>query len=180
MRIQPKDISVGIVEFFVPLCTSTSWGGEFILFHRAAKTIYLLEKPHAAVAVRDDAMCISRPTRPSSSVHHDRSKRMISIRNSCIPKLSRAGGRASDGPPRVKLSLIQSSTPSSRASLRSDVSLPASPGGELASQRSFEGLVDRDPSAMVRHPPDDWSDSHVSNTQVSPSWIRENKIPTVS
>ena len=67
----------------------------------------------------------------------------------------------------MKLCLIQSIAPSSRASLRSDVSPPDCPGSELAPQRSVGGLGDIEPIARIRPPPEDGSDSRASNACLS-------------
>ena len=153
-------------------------GDDFILFHRAMKTIYRLAKSHAAVAVRDDTVCISRSTRPASSVHRDRSKRMISPRHSRIPKLARAGRRSSDSSQRVELSLSQSISPTSRASLRSDVShlfiqeARLRPNSRLRvwSIKILVRWFDNRPMTGV---------THTCRTHVSPPWIRGNKLSTV-
>ena len=140
-------------------------GGDFILFHRAMKTIYRLSKEHSAVAVREPVVCISRPTRPTASVFRDRLKRAISIRQTFSPKLSKAGSRPTAISPKVKLSLSQSSTPSSRASRVSSSSPPAYGGFHLDPLPAIAAR--RDPTTFIPPPPDDGSESPLSNTQHS-------------
>ena len=89
------------------------------------QTIYRLAKSHSAGAVQGGSDCVSRSTRPASSVFHDRLERAISIRQSYVRKRAKAGSRPEASSPRVKLSLSQSSTPSSRASRQESGLLPS-------------------------------------------------------
>ena len=140
---------------------------QVILFHRAMKTIYRLAKAHAAGAGRGDSDCVSRPTRPASSVHHDRLKRTIAIRRSYTSKHAKDGSRSSASSPNVKLSLSQSSTPASRASHQASSFAPSYQGVDLDPFPSIEARSDHDPSAYILPPSDDGSESPLSNTQLS-------------
>ena len=75
-------------------------GGQFILFHRAAKTICILAKPHAADSVRGDPDCIAPSKRSASSVFHVRLGRTVSIRQPFMP-----GNRPDASTPGAELSL---------------------------------------------------------------------------
>ena len=141
--------------------------GQFILFHRATQTIYRSAKAHDAGAVRGDSDCVSRPTRPAPSVYRDRLKRTISISQSYTTKHAQASSRSSASSPKVQLSPSQSSTPSSRASPQASSFTPSYQGVHLDPFPSIAARNDHDHSAYVPPPPDDGSESPLSNAQLS-------------
>ena len=61
---------------------------SFILFRRAMKSVSRLSKTRSEASVRGDWM--DRPTRPASSVFHDRLKRSIAVREITTSKLAKA------------------------------------------------------------------------------------------
>ena len=140
--------------------------GPFILAHRSTQTIYRLAKSHSAGAVRGDSDCVSRSTRPASSVYRDRLERAISITQS-YTKHAKGGPRSEDRSARVKLSLIQSSTSSPRASPQASGFFPAYQGVKLDPRPSIEARSDRDPCAYVPPLSDDGSEPPVSHAHVS-------------
>ena len=111
----------------------------FTLFHRAMQTVFLLARARSADANTGVAGIASRSTRRDSAIFPDRLKRSISIRLACANKFPKAATASKPGSPRVKLSLSQSSTISSRSSIPS-TSQPALVGDQ-----------------SVRHPSDAWS-----------------------
>ena len=150
---------------------------QFILFRCAIQTIYRLAQSLAAGAVRGDSDSVSRSTRPASSVFHDRLKRAISIRQSYVRKHARAGNRPDASSPRVKLSLSQSSTPSSRASQQESGLLPST----KVLRSALTLLLRREAiTILVRmffHRPTTVV-SPLRHRPNSPRWVRVNKLST--
>ena len=152
---------------------------QFILFHRARRNIYRLAKSHSASAVRGDSDCASRCTWPASSVFHDRLKRAVPISKTFKPKHATAGTRPTTSSPRVKLSLSQSSTPSSRVSPKeSCFSLRIKVSSSTRSPRLMREMA----TILVRispHRPMTVA-SPLCRTHNSPQWSRGNKLLTLS
>ena len=141
-------------------------GDPSIPFSRSAEAIYRSAKAQSPGAERVGPDGVSRPARPASSVLLGRLGRAISIRRPYTTKHAKAGSRPSIGFPMVKLSLSQSSTPSSRASPRSFSFAPAQQGGDIDSSPSIGARSDRDSTAYIHPPPDDGSGPPLSNTQL--------------
>ena len=139
---------------------------EFTLFHRAMQTVYRLSRAHSADANTGVADFASRTTRPASTISHDRLKRSISIRQACSNKLARAGAVSKSGPPRVKRSLSQSSSVSSRSSVPS--TFPPSIGdGRSVRHPSDAGPIEPHVNSLTPPLSDGGGESPISNTPVS-------------
>ena len=138
---------------------------QFILAHRAMQTIYRLGKCHTAGACRDDSDCASRSARPASSVFRDRLGRAISFRQSFVRKRAKAGDPSDVSSMKVELSLIQSSTPSSRGPPQFDGLVARYQGVDLDPFPPIVARSDHDPSAYIHPPPHDGIESHASSAQ---------------
>ena len=99
--------------------------------------------------------CISRSKRPASPVFQDRLKRTIAVRQSYTAKRAKARSRSSASSMMVKLSLSQSTAPSSRGSPHVDGFPPCIPRCHSRLFPSIGARIDRDPSAFVPPSPDD-------------------------
>ena len=144
---------------------------EFNLFHNAMQSVYRLAMAHSADSPRGVNDFGSRSARPASSMLHDRVKRSCAIRQICSNKLPK---RKSSGPPRVELSLSQSSTVSSRSSFpsASQPSLVVSQGAQhLSDTGSVESLGIR----MAPPQSDDECEPLISNARVS-TFDQSNRV----
>ena len=117
---------------------------------------------------------MDRPTRPASSVFHDRLKRSSAVREITTRELPNAVASCGASSPRVKPKLSQASTVSTCSSHRSvGYSSPQGAGFD-PTQLSTLGMS-LPPSTVIPHPSDDGSDPPVSQSHATSPDGGENR-----
>ena len=114
------------------------------------QSIYRLAKAQLSDATLGGVGRIARATRPASSIFHDRLKRTIAARQVYTNKQKKTSPRPGMGSPRIRVSLSQSTSVSSRTS---------QPWGSVASPHGLN--TQTSPSVReIDHIPSDHVDPH--------------------